>query len=55
MAQWRYFLEAEKNDPKRAAYALNVFGQLYDIECEIKDKTTQEREVARQKLSKPIW
>jgi transposase len=51
----RYFLESEKNDPKRAAYALNVFGQLYDIECEIKDKTIQEREEARQKLSKPIW
>lgn len=51
----RYFLESEKNDPKRAAYALNVFGQLYDIEREIKDKTTREREEARQELSKPIW
>jgi len=51
----RYFLESEKNDPKRAAYALNVFGQLYDIEREIKDKTPQERKEARQELSKPIW
>jgi len=51
----RYFLESEKNDPKRAAYALNVFGQLYDIEREIKDKTISERKQARQELSKPIW
>lgn len=51
----RYFLEAEENDPKRAAYALNVFGQLYDIERGIKDKTIDERKEARQKLSKPIW
>ncbi|AMP98258.1 hypothetical protein AY601_2077 [Pedobacter cryoconitis] len=51
----RYFLESEKNDPKRAAYALNVFGQLYDIEREIKDKTTSERKEARQELSKPLW
>jgi len=34
---------------------LNVFGQLYDIEREIKDRTTQERKEARQELSKPIW
>lgn len=51
----RYFLESEKNDQKRAAYALSVFGQLYDIEREIKDKTTQERKQTRQELSKPIW
>jgi len=51
----RYFLESEKNGPKRAAYALNVFGQLYDIEREIKDKTNDERKEARQEFSKPIW
>lgn len=51
----RYFLESEKNDPKRASYALNVFGQLYDIEREIKDKTVNERKEAIQKLFKPIW
>jgi len=34
---------------------LNVFGHLYDIEREIKDKTTQDRKEARQELSKPIW
>lgn len=51
----RYFLEAEKNDPKRASYALEVFGQLYDIEREIKDKTIWQRKQARQELAKPIW
>lgn len=34
---------------------MNVFGQLYDIEREIKDKTTKDRKEARQELSKPIW
>jgi len=34
---------------------LNIFGQLYDIEREMKDKTTQECKEARQELSKPIW
>jgi len=33
----------------------NVFGQLYDIEREIKDKNRQERKEARQELSKLIW
>ena len=51
----RYFLEAEKNDPARSAYALEVFGQLYEIEREIKDKTPEQRQTARQKLAKPIW
>ena len=51
----RYFLEAEKNDPARSAYALDVFGQLYDIEREIKDKTPEQRKKARQELAKPIW
>ena len=51
----RYFLEAEKNDPKRAAHALEVFKQLYDIEREIKDGTAEERKKARQELAKPIW
>jgi len=51
----RYFLESEKNDPERVAYALNVFAKLYDIEREIKDKPSQERKKARQELSKPIW
>jgi transposase len=51
----RYFLEAGKNDPGRAAYALEVFGQLYDIEREIKDKTPEQRKTARQNQSKPIW
>lgn len=51
----RYFSEAEKNDPKRAAYALEIFGQLYDIEREIKDKTAEERQQARTEFSKPIW
>ena len=51
----RYFSEAEKNDPKRAAYALEIFGQLYDIERDIKDKTAEERKKARTELSKPIW
>ncbi|WP_152439805.1 IS66 family transposase, partial [Arcticibacter svalbardensis] len=43
------------NDQKRAAYALDVFGQLYDIERDIKDKSSAERKEARQKLAKPIW
>lgn len=51
----RYFLEAEKNDPGRSAYALEVFGRLYDIEREIKDGTADERNNAREKLAKPIW
>lgn len=51
----RYFLEAEKNDPARSAYALDVFGRLYDIEREIKDKTPDQRKKARQELAKPIW
>jgi len=44
----RYFLEAENNDPQRTTYALDIFGQLYDIKCEIKYKTTRELKKARQ-------
>ena len=51
----RYFLEAEKNDPKRAAYAMDIFSRLYDIEREIKDKSIDERKEVRQELAKPIW
>jgi transposase len=51
----RYFLEAEKNDPKRAAYAMDIFARLYDIEREIKDISTCERKEVRQELAKPIW
>lgn len=51
----RYFLEAEKNDPKRAAYAMDIFARLYDIEREIKDKSIDERKEVRQELAKPIW
>lgn len=45
----------QKNDPKLAAYALEVFSHLYDIEREIKDGTADERKKARQELAKPIW
>lgn len=51
----RYFLEAEKNDPARAGYALEIFGRLYNIERKIKDKTAQQRKTARQELAKPLW
>lgn len=39
-----YFLKSEKNYPEGAAYALNIFIQLYDIEWEIKDKMIQKRD-----------
>ena len=51
----RYFLEAEKNDPERSKYAMSVFGKLYDIEREIKNKTPEERQRIRQQQAAPIW
>ena len=51
----RYFLEAEKNDPERSKYAMDIFSQLYDIERNIKNKTPDERLKIRQKEAVPIW
>jgi transposase len=50
-----YFLAAEKNDQKKATYAMDIFSPLYDIKREIKDKSTDERMQVNLKLAKPIW
>ncbi len=34
---------------------MDIFTRLYDIEREIKDKSTCERKEVRQELAKPIW
>lgn len=34
---------------------MEVFGRLYDMEREIKDKTAEQRKTARQELAKPLW
>jgi transposase len=49
-----YFLEEEKSDQKRAAYAIDIFAWHYDIEREINDKRISERKDVRQELAKPI-
>lgn len=39
----RYFKEAEDNDKERSTYALKIFQEMYEIERQVKDLTTEER------------
>lgn len=50
----RYFMEAQDNDKVRAEYALTRIQELYAIEREIKELTTEERYKIRQEKSIPI-
>lgn len=44
----RYFKEAEDNDRERSSYALKVFQEVYEIERQIKNLSTEERKKIRQ-------
>ena len=52
----RYFIKAQSNDPKRAAYFLDQVGRLYDIERQLKEDQANADEIflARQTQAKPI-
>ncbi len=49
----RYFFDAQKSDPERAAKALGYIHRLYEVEREAKDLTTEARRALRQERSKP--
>ncbi len=48
----RYFFDAQKSDPARAAVALGFIGKLYDVERIAKDLTAAKRLAMRQEESK---
>lgn len=50
----RYFKEAEDNDKERSTYALKVFQEVYEIERQIKDLTTEERRNIRTESILPM-
>ena len=50
----RYFKEAEDNDKERSTYALKIFQEVYEIERQIKDLTTEERRNIRTKSILPM-
>ena len=49
----RYFKEAEDNDAARSTYALKIFQEVYRIERQIKDLSTEERKKIRQESILP--
>jgi len=49
----RYFNEAEDNDKQRSIYAMQVFGEVYDIERQIRDLSADERRKLRQEVTLP--
>jgi transposase len=49
----RYFKESEDNDKERSSYALKVFQEVYEIERQIKDLSTDERRKIRQESILP--
>ena len=50
----RKFIEARSNDPRRAAYALSIYRQLYDIEDRAREFSDAERLELRQAESMPL-
>lgn len=52
----RYFEQALENDPKRAEYALETIGQIYEIERELKQLNADVKQIQliRQQRSVPI-
>lgn len=49
----RYFNEAEDNDKQRSVYAMQVFGEVYDIERQIRELSADERKKLRQEVTLP--
>lgn len=49
----RYFNEAEDNDKQRSVYAMQVFGDVYEIERQIRDLSADERRKSRQEVTLP--
>lgn len=50
----RKFFEAQKSNPKEAAFALATYKKVYEIEKRVREASLEERLAARQKETKPI-
>ena len=50
----RKFVEAQKSNPREAAFVIAVYRKVYEIEARVRDASPEERLAARQTETKPI-